>query len=131
MVNKLKRIKDNWDLRVRGIEYLDSEVNKLQMFSSETLDHWTTKAIAFYHLRKLRHDVITEFHIPGMGQGDILDLTTHTQYEIETSQRPSFHQKRVEAYRRLGVDIVIIPVAKLPKDIPARSKEIQRYLRPD
>jgi hypothetical protein len=127
----MRKIKDNWDLRTRGVVYLDSDLNKLKMFRSENLNHWITKAITFYILRKMKHDVITEFEIPGMGEGDILDLTTNTQYEVETVNSKNFHRKRVEDYRRTGVDVVVIPTNKMSNNIKTRYKIIKQYIRVD
>ncbi|MCK4717145.1 MAG: hypothetical protein KAT70_00640 [Thermoplasmata archaeon] len=127
----MQKIKDNWELRRRGVVYLDSDLNRLQMFTKESLDHWTTKALVFHILRKLGHKVVTEFIIPGMGQGDILDLTTSTQYEIETVNNKHYHQKRVAQYQRIGVDVIVIPTSKLPLDLKERYKAIQAYIHPD
>ena len=113
------KIKDNWALRTRGVIYLDSDVNKLQMCAKESLDHWVAKALTFYLLRKMKHEVVTEFEIPGMGQGDILDLITNTQYEIETANNRNYHKKRIEQYKRTDVDVIVIPTNKLPTEIKA------------
>jgi S-methylmethionine-dependent homocysteine/selenocysteine methylase len=58
-------------------------------------------------------------------------LTTNTQYEIETVNNRNFHKKRVEQYRRVGVDVVVIATNKLPVDINKRIKVIKQYIRPD
>jgi hypothetical protein len=130
-VNILKKIKDNWILNRRGEVYLDEDINKLKMFTKESLDHWIVKALTFYILRKMKHDVVTEFEITGLGQGDLLDLTTNTQYEIETVNNRNYHKRRVEQYRRVGVDVVVIPTNKLPIDIKVKIKAIKQYIRPD
>jgi hypothetical protein len=92
------RIKDNRNYRQRGVIFLPEHVNTLRMHTTETLDHWLTKAIIFRLLRKMKHDVITEFEITGMGIGDIFDLTTATQYEVETTSYSKFLQRRKEDY---------------------------------
>jgi hypothetical protein len=127
----LKKIKDNWILSRRGVVYLDEDINKLKMFTKESLDHWIAKALTFYILRKMRHDVVTEFEITGLGQGDILDLTTNTQYEIETVNKKTYHQRRIEQYRRVGVDVIVIPTNKLSYDIKDRIRMLKQYIRPD
>ena len=101
------------------------------MFSKESLDHWIAKALTFYLLRKMRHDVVTEFEITGLGQGDILDLTTNTQYEIETVNNRNFHKRRVEQYKRIGVDVVVIATNKLPRYIKDKIEVIMQNIRPD
>jgi hypothetical protein len=127
----MKKIKDNWILSRRGVVYLDEDINKLKMFTKESLDHWIAKALTFYILRKMRHEVVTEFEITGLGQGDILDLTTNTQYEIETVNNRNFHKKRVEQYRRVGVDVVVIPTNKLPIDPKDKCRALKQFIRPD
>jgi hypothetical protein len=127
----LKKIKDNWILSKRGVVYQDEDINKLKMFTKESLDHWIAKALAFYILRKMRHEVVTEFEITGLGQGDILDLTTNTQYEIETVNNRNYHKRRVEQYRRVGVDVVVIATNKLTTDIKEKLKMIKINIRPD
>lgn len=79
----------------------------------------------------MKHDVITEFEIPGLGQGDVLDLTTKIQYEIETTTIQSFHKKRIHQYEDSGLEIIIIPTNKLPLDIKGRCKSIEEYIHPD
>ena len=80
----MNRIKDKREYKQRGILYLPEHVNTLKMHTKETADHWVTKALVFRLLRNMKHDVVTEFEITGMGVGDMFDLTTSTQYEIET-----------------------------------------------
>jgi hypothetical protein len=127
----LKKIKDNWILSRRGVVYLDEDINKLKMFTKESLDHWVAKALTFYILRKMMHDVVTEFEITGLGQGDILDLTTNTQYEIETVNNRNYHKRRVEQYRRAGVDVVVIPTNNLLKELKQKYNTLIHYIRPD
>lgn len=127
----MKKIKDNWILCRRGVVYLDEDINKLKMFTKESLDHWITKALTFYILRKMKHYVVTEFEITGLGQGDILDLTTKTQYEIETVNNHNYYKKRIEQYSRTGVDIVVIPTNKLPIYNKGKCKVLKQYIRPD
>jgi hypothetical protein len=98
------------------------------MHSTETLDHWLTKAIIFRLLRKMKHDVVTEFEITGMGIGDIFDLTTSTQYEIETTSYSKFLQRRKEDYARDGVEIIVIPLAKLPVGWKERGRALGEWV---
>lgn len=57
-----------------------------------------------------------------------MDLTTNTQYEIETVNNKIYHKKRVEQYRRTGLDVVVIPVNKLPNEIKQRLKALKQYI---
>ena len=98
----MRKIIDHRGYKMRGILYLPQDLNRLKMFSKESIDHWLTKALVFRILRMAGHDVVTEFEITGMGIGDIFDLTTSIQYEIETTSYPKFLQKRAEQYRRMA-----------------------------
>ncbi|MDO9538215.1 MAG: hypothetical protein Q7J68_07845 [Thermoplasmata archaeon] len=97
------------------------------MHTLESLDHWITKALLFRMLRKMKHDVITEFEITGMGVGDIFDLTTSVQYEIETTSYSKFIQRRKEDYSRVGVEVIVIPLARLPEDVKGREKALEGW----
>jgi len=125
---KIQRIKDKRNYKQRGIIYLPEHVNTLKMYPSESMDHWITKALVFRLLRKLKHEVVTEFEITGMGLGDILDLTTSVQYEVETISYPKYIQDRAKQYVRIGVDVIVIPVGKLPKDLKQRNKALKEYV---
>jgi len=122
------KIKDNRNYRQRGILYLPEHVNTLRMHQTETLDHWLTKAIIFRLLRKMKHDVVTEFEITGMGIGDVFDLTTATQYEVETTSYSKFLQRRKEDYARDGVEIIVIPLAKLPVGMKERERALGEWV---
>ena len=77
----------------------------------------------------MKHDVITEFEITGMGIGDIFDLTTATQYEVETTSYSKFLRRRKEDYARDGVEIIVVPLAKLPEGMKEREKEVVGWVR--
>ena len=42
------------------------------------------KAFLFYILRELNHDIVTDFHINGVGNVNLYDLTTRTVYIFKT-----------------------------------------------
>ena len=124
----MKRIIDKRDYNMRGILYLNEHVNTLKMHTKETIDHWVTKALVFRLLRNMKHDVVSEFEITGMGIGDLFDLTSSVQYEIETRSNPKFIRDRAEQYTRIGVEVIVIPIGKLPKDIKEREKALKEYI---
>ena len=123
-----RRIIDKRDYNMRGILYLNEHVNTLKMHTKETIDHWVTKALVFRLLRKMKHDVVSEFEITGMGVGDIFDLTNSVQYEIETRSNPKHIKDRAKQYQRIGVDVIVIPIKKLPKDISQRERALKDYI---
>ena len=123
-----RRIIDKRDYKMRGILYLNEHVNTMKMHWNETIDHWITKALVFRLLRKMKHDVVTEFEITGMGIGDLFDLTSSVQYEIETLSYAKHIQDRAKQYQRIGIDVIVIPIKKLPKDIKEREKALKDYV---
>ena len=124
----MNRIIDNREYKQRGILYLPEHVNTLKMHTKETIDHWITKALVFRMLRNIKHNVVTEFEITGMGVGDIFDLTASIQYEIETTSYPKYIRDRAKKYIRIGVDVIVIPIGKLPEDIKEREKALKEYV---
>jgi len=123
-----RRIKDKRNYKQRGMIYQIHDVNKLKMHSNETLEHWITKALLFRMLRKMKHDVITEFEITGMGIGDVFDITTSVQYEVETTSYSKFVERRRLDYERTGVEVIVVPLAKLPVDLKEREKVLKEYV---
>jgi hypothetical protein len=119
---------DHNEYRIRGIIYDQRDLNKLAKFPSEKLNHFSAKATMLYILRKLGHDVICEFEIVGAGYGDLLDLTTNTQYEFETRNNPKYLRERLNQYVRKGVEVIIINVNKLPSDFSERYKALKEYV---
>ena len=123
-----RKIIDKRDYNRRGILYINEHVNTLKMHVNETLEHWITKAIVFRLLRKMKHDVVTEFEITGMGVGDVFDLTTSRQYEVETKNTPKYIRDRLDQYKRMDVDIIIIPLKNLPVNIREREKALEDWV---
>ena len=124
----MRKIIDHRGYKMRGILYLPQQVNTLKMHPNETLAHWTTKALLFRILRKLGHEVITEFEITGMGVGDIFDLTKSVQYEIETVSNPKAIKDRAKQYIRIGIEVIVIPLAKMPEDAREREKTLKEWV---
>ena len=123
-----RRIIDKRDYNQRGILYLPEHVNTLKMHTKETIDHWITKALVFRLLRNMKHDVVTEFEITGMGVGDLFDLTSSVQYEIETTSYPKYIRDRAKQYIRIGVDVIVIPIKNLPENNKDREKALKEYI---
>ena len=124
----MKKIIDHRGYKQRGILYMPQDLNRLKTFNTEALDHWIAKALLFRILRKMNHDVVTEFEITGMGVGDIFDLTKSVQYEVETVSNPKSLQDRAKQYIRIGIEVIVIPLAKLPEDIGEREKALREWV---
>ena len=50
------------------------------------------------------------------------------QSKIETTSYSKFIQRRKEDYARDGVEIIVIPLAKLPEDVEGREKELEGWV---
>jgi hypothetical protein len=124
----MKKIIDHRGYKQRGILYMPQDLNRLKTFNTEALDHWIAKALLFRILRKMNHDVVTEFEITGMGVGDIFDLTKSVQYEVETVSNPKSLKDRAKQYIRMGIEVIVIPLAKLPEDIGEREKALREWV---
>jgi len=63
-----------------------------------------------------------------MGVGDVFDLTTSVQYEVETTSHSKFLQRRKEDYSRVGVEVIMIPLGRLPVDAKERERELEGWV---
>ncbi len=97
--------------------------NHLTKFSNESFKHFMAKACLFWLLRKMKHDVATEWKVPN-GYVDICDKTTNTLYEIEFHSSKKLRSRKLNKYRITGYEIIIIDCSKMPLNI----NEIRKYL---
>jgi hypothetical protein len=119
------------DFSRKAILYDRSDLNKVVIAGVEKLNHFITKAIMFYILSELNHDVITECRIIGVGRVDLYDITTRTVYEFETTGCLKTRQRVKEIYEQTGVDVILILVEKLPDDIFQRYLKLREFVIPD
>ena len=61
--------KNALDFSRKAILYDHNDLNKLVIAGVEKLNHFISKAIMFYILSELDHDVVTECNIVGVGKG--------------------------------------------------------------
>ena len=104
--------------------------NHLTRFSNETYKHFMAKSCLFYMLRKMKHEVRTEWSVPA-GYVDIVDMDTMTMYEIELSHSPKFRNRKIELYRQPGFELIIINCSKMPLDINRMKRFIEQFIVPD
>ena len=104
-----------------------SWLNHLTKFSNESYRHFVAKAILFYELRKMKHNVATEWRVPN-GYIDIVDKTTWTFYEIENSHSPKRRNRKKELYQLTGFDVIIVDCSKLPSKLEEMSEYIQQFI---
>ncbi len=115
----------------KAILYDRNDPNKLVITGTEKLNHFITKAIMFYILSELNHDLATECTIAGIGRIDLFDVTTKTIYEFETTGSKSIQQRVNEIYKQTGIEIIVIDVKELPDDIYQRYLKIKEFVIPD
>ncbi|MFA5771662.1 MAG: hypothetical protein WC974_02915 [Thermoplasmata archaeon] len=101
--------------------------NHLTKFCNESYRHFMAKSCLFYLLRKMGHDVRTEWTVPN-GYVDVVDMTTMTMYEIEFASSLNVRNRKIEQYRQPGFEIIIIPCSKMPDDIDAMAEYIEQYI---
>ena len=63
-----------------------------------------------------------------MGVGDVFDLTTGVQYEVERVSYSKFVERRKGDYERVGVEVIVIPLAGLPEGNKEREKALREWV---
>ena len=96
-------------------------------FSSEHYRHFVAKAILFYLLRKMKHDVATEYRVPN-GYVDIVDKDTMTFYEIENGKSPKYRNLKRELYKVTRYEVIVVDCSKLPDDINEARKYLEQFI---
>ena len=115
----------------KAILYDKSAVNKLVHDHRENLNHFSAKALFFFILRELKHNVVSEVRIVDVGYGDLFDITTNVLYEFETSGCKSVQQRVNDIYKQTGIEVIVIDVQDLPDDIFQRYLKLKEFVIPD
>jgi len=115
----------------KAILYEKSDVNKLVHDFKEKLNHFSAKALMYFILRELKHDVITEVEFVNVGFGDLYDITVNVLYEFETTGSKKIQKRVNEIYKQTGIEIIVIDVKNLPDDIFQRYLKLKEYIVPD
>jgi hypothetical protein len=97
--------------------------NHLTKLSNESYKHFVAKAVVFWILRDMKHDVSSKWKVPN-GYVDLCDNITRTFYEIEFHVSKEYRNRKIEQYRMLGYEIIIVDCCNLPMDVD----EIRAYL---
>lgn len=113
------------------ISYQTSDINRLVKDHKKKLDHYITKSILFYILQEYNYDVLNEFEIAGVGRGDVFDLTTKRQYELETNHSPKLRQELNRKYMQTGIEVIVIDCSNLPLDFYQVYMYLQQFIHPD
>ena len=123
--------KNALDFSRKAILFDRSDLNKLVIAGVEKLNHFISKAIMFYALSELDHNIVSECQIVGVGRLDLYDITTRTIYEFESSSSINKRRRENEIYKQTGVEIIIINIKELPDDIFQRYLKLREYIIPD
>jgi len=123
--------KNALDFSRKAILFNRNDLNKLVIAGTEKLNHFISKAIIFYILSELDHDIVTECSIIGIGRIDLYDKSTQTIYEFESSSSINKRRKDDEIYAQTGVEVIIINIKKLPDDIFQRYLKLREFAIPD
>ena len=119
------------DFGRKAILYDLNDINKLIIAGNEKLNHFTAKAIMFYILSELNHDIVSECQIIGVGRVDLYDITSQTIYEFETSHSPKYRKEANEKYQQTGIEVIVVDINALPDDIYQRYLKLREYVIPD
>ena len=115
----------------KAILFEQSDINKLVHHLNEKLNHFSAKAILFMILRDLKHDVLSEVEVVGVGICDLFDRSVNVIYEFETTACKKVQRRVNEIYKQTGVEVIVIDVKDLPNDIFQRYLKLQEYVIPD
>ena len=115
----------------KAILYEEFDINKLVYDHKEKLSHFCAKALMFFVLRELRHDVATEVEVVNVGVCDLYDISTKVIYEFETTGSKKVQRRVNKIYKHTGNEIIVIDVKELPDDIFQRYLKLKEYVIPD
>jgi hypothetical protein len=115
----------------KAVLFEKSDINKLVHHLKEKLNHFSAKAIMFMILRDLKHDVISEVEIVGVGVCDLFDRSVNVIYEFETTACKKKQRRVNEIYNQTGVEVIVIDVKDLPDDIFQRYLKLKEFIIPD
>ena len=124
-------IDDATEFSRKAILYEESEINKLVRDHKEKLNHFSAKALLYFILRELKHDVASEVQIIDVGVCDLYDISTRVIYEFETTGSKKVQRRVNEIYKHTGNEVIVIDVKELPDDIFQRYLKLKEYVIPD
>ena len=115
----------------KAVLFVRSDVNKLVRDHKEKLNHFCAKALMFYILRELKHEVASEVEIVDVGVCDLYDITTNVIYEFETTGSKKVQKRVNEIYKQTKMEIIVIDVKELLDDFYQRYIKLKEYVVPD
>ena len=124
-------IDDATEFSRKAILYEASDINKLVRDHKEKLNHFSAKALLYFVLRELKHNVVSEVEIVDVGFCDLYDISTRVIYEFETTGSKKVQRRVNEIYQHTGNEVIVIDVKELPDDIFQRYMKLREYVIPD
>jgi hypothetical protein len=123
----------DYELEDMNVDIYDrNDLNKLTIDKNEDLNHFNCKAILFYVLSEMNHDVICDHHIIGVGDVDIYDMSTRTVYHIlNDGSIDELQLIKNDILLRNVVDVIYIDPGDLPDDIFQRYLKLKGYVFTD
>ena len=118
-------------LSKKAILYDEKDIGKLTICSNESVRHFLAKSILVFHLLRLKHRVISEAEVAGIGRLDVFDITTSVNYEIESEKSIANSNRAKEKYRQAGIELVIIQIRNWNDSISWLDDYIKHWIRPD
>jgi len=122
---------DSIEFSRKAILYTESDINKLVYDHKEKLSHFCAKALMFFALRELKHNVVSEVEVVNVGICDLYDISTKVIYEFETTGSKKAQQRVNEIYKYTGNEVIVIDVKELPDDIFQRYLKLKEFIVPD
>jgi hypothetical protein len=119
------------DMNVNVDIYDRNDLNKLSIAAAgEDLNHFSCKAVMFYVLSEMNHDVICDHHIIGVGDVDIYDMSTRTVFQFVDDDGciDELQLIKNDILLRNVVDVIYIDPGDLPDDIFQRYLKLREYV---
>ena len=113
--------------------YNREDLNKLVIAEKEDLNKFSCKAILYYILHgELKHDLVCDYHIIGVGNVGLYDVTTRTIYQLESSSfMNNKHLTENDILNHSEVEVIIIFLEDLPDNIFQRYLKLKEYVFSD
>jgi hypothetical protein len=119
------------DMYKKAIVFDKADIGKLKICSNETTRHFMAKAVLVYELLRMKHRVVCEAKIEGIGVMDVFDIDTNVDYELESEKSLANSERIKEKYRQAGIELVIIQIRNWNDSLGWLQEYIRLWIRPD
>ena len=108
--------------------YNHTDINRLVLAEHENLSNFITKSILYYILSELNHDLSCDYHIIGIGNFDLMDLSARVAYIFEPHRLNEYQNQIDELYKNSEIEVIGINIEELPDDIFQRYLKLREYV---